>query len=506
MTSSVPRAAGLATIATFAGYGATLVQQAVYARAIGVGPDADSLAAALTWAVSVTGLLGTVFAGVVIPSYSRLALSNSRDARAFFQVANGRVLVLGLVIAAGSIAFASGLAAALVPGAPDEQRALLERLLQLSAVLQLLWIAVLTAIALANARGLYVAAALSTVVPSIPVIAVLAAPGSSVERAMLGYILGAALQLAFLAIVLRPHWRDYAPRLGSAARTGLERTAVSIAVAFVLFNATGLVARSLSSLAGPGELAIFDYATRLTNAAEQVLLAGALAVVLTTWSTDAASASTARLPIPIALRSALVLVAMVAGGLIALGTDFARVLLQGGQFSAEDTVRLGEILAWIAPGMAAHMLLMLAVRAHLAHGGARALIAAALVGLVVFGGAALLFRELQLTGIAISFSVAWAASATTSIAYLNLGNEANRALIREGIRSTLAAAGTTVLTVLLLSQMAPSSLARLAIGSSTYVVIGLVLASALDLYLVRASMTRVVQHRGVRRRSAKSGS
>ena len=270
-----------------------------------------------------------------------LATRRRRDG--CFRSANGRVFAIGLVVAGATFVFAPALAAALTPGAVEEERALLARLLQLSAPLQLLWIAVLTAVSLANARGRFVVAALSTVVPSIPVIVLLAAPDRLLNARCLAIPGERHCNWLSCSTVLRPHWPDYSPRLSLATRTGISicRYIGGRRVSAVQLDRASR-ARTLVTC-GHGRCCHL----RLRNPAHRrrgasIALGGARRGRRRRGAPMPHHRQVRGCRFPVAFRSAIVLVAMSAGALVALGTDFADFLLEGGQFSAADAILLGS--------------------------------------------------------------------------------------------------------------------------------------------------------------------
>src|SRR5690349_8566648 len=68
---SIARAVGITTVVTAAGYGVTLLQQALFSRSLGVSVETDVIAAVLAWMIGITGFIGTTISTVYLPAYVR---------------------------------------------------------------------------------------------------------------------------------------------------------------------------------------------------------------------------------------------------------------------------------------------------------------------------------------------------------------------------------------------------------------------------------------------------
>lgn len=409
---SVVRSTVLATVATAIGYGSTLLQQMVYARVIGVGASADALAAALAWAVVTTGLLGTTMVSVVVPPYIRMRVSDAAGARALYRAASGIAWSAGGFATFGTFVFAEPLASVLLPGASGSGE--LANLLRVSAPLHLVWVAVIAITALANARGSYVLAGAASIVPSSIIVVVLVLV-PSVEGAAVGYVLGMAGQAIALAALGRDWIGDAIPSARIAAVAGLVPRILPIGAAFSLMNATGLVVRSVASNGGPGDVAAIDYATRLSTAAESVLLSGGLAVLLTIWSEEQVT-DRRRLAVGCTLVAATALAGAAAIGMIILAPIVVTILFEGGRFRSEDVPRVSGALAGIAAGMAARMVLMVALRSLLARQSSWSLAAVGAISLASVGVMSIAGWDLGgFVGLGFGYSTGWLLAAAATV-------------------------------------------------------------------------------------------
>jgi putative peptidoglycan lipid II flippase len=426
-------------------FGTTLVQQVLYARALGVGTTADVLAIGLTYAVGISGLIGTTFAGVVLPAYLR---KDPSDGALFFRSAHFVALLAAAIGAAATIAFSSQIADAAFPAATDVVRDDLRLILWPMGLLIVAWTSVATVTALANAKQRYVFASFAAAIPSVPVIVVLVAGQPTTFGVVAAYIMGAIAQLTWLGLGLRRYWRELMPRASLAVLPAVGRASAATATGLFLISMSAVIARSIASVGGPGEAAGFDYAMRLATALEQILLTGLLSVVFTTWSMHGAGHDG-----PLSLENTLLFVGgaavIVAGGLATFSAPIIDVVLRGGQFSESNAIAVGTIVAWIAPGIAAHMVVMVAARAIQARGSSRffvelgilvtAVIGVAGAALQAAGGAAGVGAAFSLAWISASALVLWRAN-TSSTILTRLAREMGLAVLATVLAGAIALA------------------------------------------------------------------
>ena len=358
---SAGRAAVLATAMTVASYSATLVQYVVYARTLGVGRETDALAIVLAWATALAGLIATTLTGVALPPFVRDRVADPTRARSAFRSAVALAMGAAAVLAIATARGGEALATALSPAA-DVQRPV-AGLLALTAILVLAWTVVGILIALANATEHYGQAAASGIAPSVVVAGALVLAGNPTpELALQAFVAGALLQIAWLAYVVRRDLNVVIPLPDRSQIADLARRCVPVVLMLLLFNGAMLIARALATAGDLGDVAVFDYGARLVLAGQQVLLAGVLAVALTKWSQMAGTEnrrtrrSAGRSRSRLASRSPRRPPSASRAGT-------RRSLLTGGRFGTADATRVAGVLRWMAPGIAAQMVLLLGFRA-----------------------------------------------------------------------------------------------------------------------------------------------
>jgi hypothetical protein len=405
-TTTIRRQTLIASGATTVSYIGTVGQQLVYARVLGVSAETDALAAALSWSVTVTGVIGTTFASVAIPAYVAARATNPSHARSVFRTASLVALAATVIVAVVTALGSHAIADVLLPGADISTTAALQQMLDASSLVILAWMASILSTSLANAEARYAAGAATGLLPSAVVIVLLLGWGD--PRAVLaGYGIGFAVQAAYLWATRLDRVRRTGPLLDLTEASSLARHVLPIGIAFLCINASNVVLRAEASFGSPGDVALVDYATRLTTAIETVVLSGALAVVLTTWS----GAGERALSLGRALRFSIAVSAGVALGLIVLAPLAAAVLLGQGETATELT----PVVRIAAVAMAARMVHMVAVRRVLADRASWRMAAIGASVLIAIGIGCVLGRPWGLGGVMTGYSAGWLVAGAVTV-------------------------------------------------------------------------------------------
>jgi putative peptidoglycan lipid II flippase len=477
---------------TVASYSATLVQYVVYARTLGVGRDTDALAIAIAWATVVAGLITTTLTAVALPPFVRHRLSNPRLAQSAFRSAVALAIGSALVLATLTAVGGAGLASVLSPASgarPD-----VARLVIATAPLIVAWTIMGILLALANATEHYGHAAASGVAPSAIVIgALVLSPNPTVEVALVAYIVGSCLQIAWLTAVDRRDLRVLVPIPDRSQVASLARRGLPVVLTFVLFNCAILVTRAVATIGRPGDVAVFDYAARLVLAGQQVLLAGVLAVALTKWSQMAGSDAPTNPQIGRSIALALGLAIPAAAVLAILAPEIVQLLLTGGRFSSADATRVAEVLRWMAPGVAAGIVVLLGFRALTAYQSLWAMAGIGAIHLLVLAVAApLLQRFMGVDGISLAYSIAWIAALAATLLALRPLLEQESGLGRQALATAVAtlAAAVAAWAVLQVSPNVPGI--RLVLALVAFTVAGWAVG-----YLTGVEFVRTATRRGM---------
>jgi putative peptidoglycan lipid II flippase len=484
---------------TLGTYGVTLLQQVVYGRVLGVNPETDALAASLAWATGIAGLVGTTFVSVMVPAYLQSLKENAAHARRLYRTATAISLSVGLAAALVTFVFSSQLAGLLLPGSDSQTIRILERLLPVSAPLIPLWIGVAATIGLANSHGRYSTVAASAIVPSLLVIAALLSPSqASGELTLVGYVAGAVIQLAVVLAIVRRWLGDLLPSPSWPDIRPLIARMIPIASAFVVLAMAALAARAIGSLGGPGDAAVVDYANRLVSAAETALLSAVLAVMLTAWSLEFSADrrfGDGDSSVDAALRSSIGLLVPGAVALAIMAPDLVAVLFRGGRFTDSNTQTVANFLRWMAPGVAVHAFLMLALRAQLAQGAMWSVTGMAVVHLVVFVAVGLATHQLLgVAAVGLAYTVGWVCAASVTLATVHVPGR-NMILVWEAVRSLAASACAGALTFVALGVVGAVPLIRLVAGTVAFGVSGLAFGSLLRVGFVGSLVAQVLSAR-----------
>ena len=491
-TISAGRAAVLATAMTVVSYSATLVQYVVYARTLGVGVETDALAIAIAWATVVAGLITTTLTGVALPRFVRNRVADPRLARSEFRSAVFLAAVAAVVIAVLTVVGGNTLAGALSPA--SSAQAYLAHLIVATAPLILAWTTMGILLAVANATEHYGQAAASGVAPSVVVIAALVlSPNPSADIALNAFVIGAVLQIVWLGVVARHDLGVLIPLPERSTVASLARRSVPVVLTLLLFNAAILVARAIAAAGSLGDVAVFDYAARLVLAGQQVLLAGVLAVALTKWSQMAGASEPANPQIGRTIGLALGLAIPSAVALALLAPELVAALLTGGRFSPADAARVADVLRWMAPGVAAQMVLLLGFRALTAYQALWSMAGIGVVHLLVLAAVALIAQaSMGVDGIALGYSAGWIAGLVVTLVALRPLIESESTMGRQALATALATMAAAVAALVAL-QVSPAGLGiRLVLGLAAFSVTGWAVG-----YLTGVEFVRAATHRGL---------
>lgn len=483
---SVARSIGLTTVATGLVYATTLLQQALYGRALGVNADTDVLATGLAWGVATTGLVGTTLTSVLLPAFVRAIHAGETHRQSVLRNGWALALAVAAMLMVATFVGAGVLADALGPGLPPGDREHLADVLRLTSPLQLIWIASWMGVSIANASERYVLAAASAILPPLPVVAMFALSRPRVDDVALAYVVGAALQLVVLGIAGRRAFAGVAGAPDLRALRPLVRRLAMVGAAFAMMGAIPIVVRAIASQGRAGDVAVADYASRLALAGEQLVLSGLLAVIFTRWSTKHPD-----LPVATTIARVLGVVVAVGVALPILAQDLIAILLGGGRFTGEDVDTVATFLSWMAPGVASHMLLMVVARALLAQARLAAFGAASAVALIVFGVVAVAGHSAWgLQGVAVAYSLGWLSGVSVAIVGLHV---ASVPLLAELARSATTAGAAGLATWVVLQNLPDAPILRVAAGGFAFTICALAIGRALGVSAVRYIASRLAR-------------
>jgi putative peptidoglycan lipid II flippase len=255
----------------------------------------------------------------------------------------------------------------------------------------------------------------------------------------------------------------------------------------LMFNGAILLARALAATGNTGDVAIFDYAARLVLAGQQVLLAGALAVALTKWSQRATPEGT-NPQIGRTIAVALGLVIPAATALALLAPELIDVLLTGGRFGSGDAASVAEVLRWMAPGIAAQMVLLLGFRALTAYQvlwPMAGIGVAHVVALVVIARVAQ--PALGVNGVGLAYSISWIIGVALTLVALRPLIEPGSHIRRQALATAVAALVAGAATSLILVLAPEGLIVRLVLGFATFAVVGWVVGYVAGVDFVRSA-------------------
>lgn len=327
-------------IAKVAGAG----KEVALAARFGVGPTVDAYGLVFAAAMLPMGICLSVFTAVVVPLEAKLAHEAPELRQRFRQELLGATIALGLVVTVLLMIvlplLASATATPSVAGVAREMAPGLAVAGGLGAL-----VALYSAWILASGRHLN--SALDGVTSIVLLGVILLAPVASASWLVLGTVLGLTLHMALAMGAQSRHSGVVVPaaRFASPAWRHFGSAMGLMLVAQAMSSATSMLEVLIAARLGEGAVSVLGYANRLL-----ALFSGLVALVITRALMPVLTNSHLRRPretrqlihgwLVRALWAGLVL-----GGLLAFSSEpLTRLVLERGQFSAEDTARVADVL------------------------------------------------------------------------------------------------------------------------------------------------------------------
>ena len=347
-----------ATTGTWLNYATTILMQVLFAARFGTSPAAGAFVICFVGAVSISALLVTTASTVVMPKMLDQSGALKRSAL--------RILI-GLAAIIGGIALLTALSSAQLGGAVAsitgiDKSVAAEMVLLAAALVAIFGIAgLLGTVTLALGQRFF--PAIGPAFPSMSAVAyLLASPSPTLSGTLAALGAGGLAQIVFLLMATVVA----SPRVAEAPALRVTAAAGRMLSVLVLLTALPLLQRVLGGALDPSGIAQLDYATRSTQAAQQLLIGGLLLTVLPDWAHK--TQSLRALHRHVASTVSFVGLALFVCGAVGLvaAPELTAIAFQRGAFSAEDTEAVAAVVRAMSPGFVAEGLALILVQALLA--------------------------------------------------------------------------------------------------------------------------------------------
>lgn len=319
-------------------------KEVALAARFGVGPVVDAYGLAFAAAMLPMAVCLSVFTAVVVPLEAKLAHEAPELRHRFRQELLGATIVLGLVVCGLLVlvlpALASATAAPSVAGVARDMASGLAVAGGLGVLVSLYsaWIL---------ASGRHLNSALDGVTSIVLLGVILLAPVAAASWLVLGTVVGLTLHLALAMGAQSQHSGLVVPaaRLASPAWRYFGSAMGMMLLAQVMSSATSMLEVLIAARLGEGAVSVLGYANRLL-----ALFSGLVALVITRALMPVLANSHIRRPRETRLLMRVWLMralwaGLVLGGLLAVSSEpLTRLVLERGQFSADDTTRVADVL------------------------------------------------------------------------------------------------------------------------------------------------------------------
>ncbi|MBI5885812.1 MAG: murein biosynthesis integral membrane protein MurJ [Deltaproteobacteria bacterium] len=364
------RSISLAVAATLIGQLLNFAVDIFIAGSFGTSWAADAYFLALVITVMVVELFVTAINAVFIPAYVEYKKSGPADA--FFSTFLNATAILSVFACAALYLLAPPLIDFVAAGFTGEARSLA------TALTRIMLILVFTAPVAAymsnrlNAHGRFFVPALGRSFNFVFIIAVLLAfkDAFGIFSLAVGYVIGSVVFIAALVLLFRTERLGYSLRL-DAGQARLKETGVLLLPIFVsaAVNYCGILyERSIAAGLPEGSIAALSYAFKLVNVPSNLLIFGAMSVVLPAFSRFAVDGDMDGLAALLTKGMRLVSFVIVPtiAGMAILGRPLVGLLFERGAFTPASTALTSTALFYYVFGICGAASVMILSRVFLA--------------------------------------------------------------------------------------------------------------------------------------------
>ncbi|MBW2500252.1 MAG: hypothetical protein JRF61_23455 [Deltaproteobacteria bacterium] len=501
----VASAAGLLAASVLLARVLGYLRDALFAREVGIGGDADAYFAAFMIPDMLGYLLaaGAASTAVTPPYLKRLENEGETVAARFASIVVGNVALVSIVL---TVLLWWGAEPLLRLQFPEFDRATLDETVRLMRIVLPAQIFFLTGGILRGvlmAHGRFAPQASAAVFYSFaPIVGSLLMEGA--DGFAWGTLVGAAIgQWAIPVIALR-RLPGAVGRMRVGIFDGDFREYVWLALPLML--GIGLTTvdewyeKWVGGTIGMGAIAAITYARKLMMAPVGVIgqAVGAALLPSLTGLHQRGEPEGFRDLLTDTLRATLGLGLLAGGALVSLATPVVRLLYERGRFTADDTSEVASLLVLLALAVPGWVVQQVAVRGFYARGemwlamGLSTTIALAVFPIYLAAG-----RASGVSGLAAASAIAISANALITVGWLRVrtGSPALRPILETLLRSVLICVAATAATVLALPRFAerlPNAVVVLGIGGVLYAVVASVGLALLGDEATRAQLARVL--------------
>ena len=381
------------------------VRERLFANYFGDGLQADAYRAALRIPNAIRNLLGEgTLSASFIPVYAGMVeRGEADDARRLAGTIASLLLLLTGVAASAGILLAPIITDFTAPGFSGERRELTVRLVEI--LFPMFGILILSAwcLGVLNTHRRFFLSYAAPAMWNIAQIAILVALGSTLFGTRLvvalawGALAGSLLQLVVqlptvLKLVKRLHW---SLDIHTPGVRRVMRAWVPVVIGAGVVQISSIVDTQLASLLGGGAVATLTYAQLLQILPVSLFGVSVAAAALPEMSRDAAGTGEAALRSRLAdgVRQVSFFALPSAFAFAAIGPQLIGAIFQTGAFDADDTARVGGVLAAYAFAVPAQSSIKLLASAHYATGNTKTPVRIAVLAVIASATSALLLMQ-----------------------------------------------------------------------------------------------------------------
>lgn len=468
--------------------------QMLLARQFGAAADMDAYASAMALPAVIGATLAVSLGQSFVPIFIDLRVHSGEDAAWRLASSWGGLLIVGLgALSALCVLAAQPLMAWLQPGFDLPQQELTARLFRVVAwlILANCLVTFLSVIYQSQQRFAPPAfAGLLGIVVSL-VWTIVWMPAWGIVAAATGVVTGSVVSIAILAALIWKNW-TWRIEIDETLRRSV-RLWTPLLIGATYYNLGPLVDRFLASDLPTGNISHLAYSSRLIQAVLALSAYSLSTVMFPVLAEHKSSGETQGLfaaEVSRSIRFLLFLLTPLAVGLICFSQPLVRDLFERGRFLPQDTLAVGQLVAWYAGMLLGASLVEITARAYFALHDARTPV---LIGIAAFTMGiflkVMLCRTHGLAGIAVATSIYYLLNAVVLLAllYRRLNGFPVRDAMIGLLRNLLASVVTALAAWVVLQGSIPfSAVIAASVGAVVYVIMASLLKDEFARSLVRA--------------------
>lgn len=340
--SNTARAAAALTLVNVISLLFSFLQESVFAAFYGTSAEADAYTVAVQTPVVMFSIISVAIHNVFIPTYSKLNYTRSREETDGFVSNFITVLfIITFVLIGASEIFADGLIYIFSPGLDEEIHVLTVDMFRMMLPTILLSQVTTVCTGILHVHKSFILTGLSSIFINVffAVFIYIFTPTMGIYSAMLGHVVGIAVQAVYIVILCRKRYK-YRPKLNIRDKELIDsgKRMIPIFIGIGADEVSKIIDKVIASFLVAGSIVALNYASRLTSAISTLFISSISTVVYPSMTEAAAKDDRRTLSdtFNMALSFFIMLFVPILAGGICLDEEIISLVFERGEFTAES--------------------------------------------------------------------------------------------------------------------------------------------------------------------------